>query len=284
MSLTGSAPGRAASHRRCHLSARLSPYRRHARQYDSYLGASHSLLLNTAWQYGHIRVLAGWWVDYNVDFALPETRARLLQDFARYIRRFKNSPALLGWSIGNEQNYKNAKGEHAASWYSLVNEMAWLAFDIEGAAKYHPVTSPNGELGIIGSSYASDVNMNYLAMWGANIYRGMSFGTLFRDYAARSRKPFWISEYGNDAYDHRRKGENQELQARINSRLWGEINANFSICAGSTLMSYSDQWWKYGSDPNVQTPGGFPMGSDPDGIADEAFWGMFAVEKNAEEG
>lgn len=233
-------------------------------------------LLNTATR-NSLKVIAGFWVLYEADLSNHTIRARIIADFRRYVNAYKSSPAILMWSIGNEQNYHNGS---TATWYSLLNEMAWTAWDEEGD-QYHPVTTPNGDINNIGhKTIASDDNsLLYLDVWGANIYRGSSFGNLFESYAKKSRKPFWISEYGADAYDQQIMAIDEDMQSKRDIQLWTEINVAKNEILGATLMAYSDQWWKNGS-PDQHNPGGFHMSSETDGVSDEEFWGIVSIDKN----
>lgn len=52
------------------------------------------------------------------------------------------------------------------------------------------------------------------------------------------------------------------------------------ICIGSTLMAYSDEWWKAG-EPNSHDPGGYPTDAHPDGYSNEEWWGIFRVAKGS---
>jgi hypothetical protein len=160
--------------------------------------------------------------------------------------------------------------------------MAKIAYEVEGE-DYHPVTTPNGELHNIGETTmkADDISMNYLDVWGANIYRGLSFGDLFSQYAAKSSKPFWVSEYGIDAWDHQKKKENQEIQAIYADTLWNEMKANSNICAGGTIMAYSDEWWKNGT-PTAHDIGGYQNFSFPDNWSDEEYYGIMWVEDDGD--
>jgi len=122
--------------------------------------------------------------------------------------------------------------------------------------------------------------MTYLDLWGANVYRGYSFGNLFTTYASKSTKPFWVSEYGIDALDNRTKTEYQDVQASYAGHLWVEIEAA-EVCVGGTIMAYSDEWWKAG-DPNSHDYGGYPTSAHPDGFSNEEWWGIFWCEDNGD--
>jgi len=237
-------------------------------------------LLHVATDNG-LKVIAGYWVPYEANFADGTTRAKLIADFRKYVATYKSSPAMLMWSLGNEQNYQNG---NSAAWYSLVNELAWAAYDQEGA-RYHPVTTPNGEIGNLGdpTKETDDASLTYLDAFGVNIYRGSSFYSLFQDYKSKSGKALWVSEYGVDSYDQRISSENQDLQAAWDVKLWKEIDAARAIAMGGTLMSFCDQWWKNGS-PDEHNPGGPKMNSDADGIADEEYWGIVSIARNPQGG
>ena len=82
--------------------------------------------------------------------------------------------------------------------------------------------------------------MNFLDVWGANIYSGWSFQGRIQNYASRSTKPFWISEYGIT-------GKDPKLQNEVAYLLWDEMAVGSNICSGGTIMEYSDEWWKSGA-------------------------------------
>ena len=125
---------------------------------------------------------------------------------------------------------------------------------LEEGTLYHPIAIVEGEIGNIGNSTigAADSQLPSIDIWGSNIYRGMSFGTLFTEYAAKSSKAFWISEYGIDAfhtvspqYSPGKGYEDQASQADWDGKLWDEIAAAYAInqTVGGTVFVYSDTWW-----------------------------------------
>jgi len=133
-----------------------------------------------------------------------------------------------------------------------------------------------------------------LDIWGANVYRGSSFGTLFSEYHQVSQKPLLILEYGIDAYDNIRGNEYEKVgnptQADVAEGLWKEIAANGQTCVGGTILSYSDEWWKgrytvdtsclADSDPSLHGRCGFVSSAQPDGYANEEWWGLVRVLDN----
>jgi len=226
---------------------------------------SHEFL-RTAAKYG-IYVIMGFWIDPE-DFSDPIVRQTLLKEFRGYVKEFKDEPAVLMWAIGNEQNYDWMHRGDLKNWYTLVNEMALAAHEIEGE-NYHPVTTPNGEILNIGDNKigTDDSSLCYLDVWGANIYRGCSFYNLFSEYAKKSGKPLWISEYGVPALNPQSMELDEERQATCGSGLWNEIASNLHVCSGGTIMEYCDEWWK----------------ADNPEIHDkhmEEWWGLFSVARN----
>ncbi len=235
--------------------------------------------LDLAEQYG-IKVIAGFWIstpgpwcngdhiEYNPPAFLDPSnpgytaaRIAIIEAFRTYVNQFKNHPAILFWAIGNENNYHvpydNIPPTYLPQWYSLINEMAYWAHLDEGNT-YHPIALVNGDIQYIGTHGAYDHQMTSLDIWGANVYRpNASFGDLFVDFASRTAKPLWISEYGVDAYhttayrdgpdwfqDGYEGYEDQAAQAQWIGKLWDEMVLNSNVSIGGTVMEYSDEWWK----------------------------------------
>ncbi|HOW35749.1 MAG TPA: Hint domain-containing protein [Candidatus Omnitrophota bacterium] len=239
-------------------------------------------LLAKANQYG-IKVIAGYWIGEVTDFSDPGTQVGALKnDFRNYIQHMVADPnfsAVLFVAIGNENNYHyylpgdprppeapycyfspsdGPETGNLYSWYFLVNQLAGVAKGVIGMNR--PVAAVNGDIVEIGQAiyYADDSHMANLDIWGVNVYRGISFGNLFTNFASHSQKPLWISECGVDAvsmndfydappdppYDPQDGQEAPETQARWNAVQWREIVMNRTIAIGATYMEYSDEWWK----------------------------------------
>jgi len=151
-----------------------------------------------------IKVVAGFRVPMSItDFSDPAVRTDLISRFGDFVNDLKDHPAILMWNIGNENNYSLNPGnpEQIKAFYSLINEMAYRAREIEGR-NYHPIAVANGDLLYIGEDDydTTDEEMIELDVWGSNVYRNSTFGGLFSEFSQKSEKPFWISEFGTDAW------------------------------------------------------------------------------------
>jgi len=217
------------------------------------------------------------------DYCNNYTRQNYKDSFRQYVTAYKDSPAVLAWALGNENNLEYCSGYDIKCFYSLANEMAGVAYEVEGDM-YHPVGIINGDLGGIGLQYlgTNDGTMNNTDFWGMNVYRGNSFGMLFTDYASLTQKPALITEYGIDALNDSSKTEYEDVQASWDSGLWDEI-ANSSVSIGGTLMAYSDEWWKAGNASNHDF-GGYGSPNHPDDYSNEEWWGVMRTAKNGSGG
>jgi hypothetical protein len=136
-----------------------------------------------------------------------------------------------------------------ASWYALLQEAAAQAQSIDPG---HPVTTANGEISEIGNPAlkADDATLssgNFV--WGVNSYRGKNFDqAFFTEMSTRTAKPFYISEFGCDAYNGTRGMEDAALQDIYIRSQWADISANLAssgnTCAGGLVFEWCDEWWK----------------------------------------
>lgn len=242
----------------------------------------NSSFLDAAWNNGTdpIYVVMGFWINCRADYNDATFRNITIDSFRAYVRQYKNYPAVLMWALGNENNMAYCSyGSMMPGFYRLVNDLAAVAHEEEGAS-YHPVGPVNGDLEYIGlTDYKSDDrSMNSTDFWGVNVYPGRSFGDWFYDYSCLSGKPLYIAEYGIDALNHTSGTEYESVQADWVLGQWLEINAS-NITIGSTIMAYSDEWWKAGS-PSSHNDGGYGTSSHPDGYSDEEWWGIMRIMKN----
>ncbi len=243
----------------------------------------------------NLYVIMGYWVDYYQDLSDPTVRGRMIEGFAQMVSKWKDHPAVLMWCFGNEVNL--FYGGDMQDWFTLLQEAAQTAHDLEGE-NYHPVITAHGgyyppnvpaptDLQYIGDSSigAADEQLSALDAWGLNVYRGQSFGTLFEEYAARTNKPLILTEWGADAWDARYQREEQSIQANYVETLWMEIEANLApagVALGGTVFEWSDEWWKAGSPSTHDTNGQWANSNYYDYIPGESnineeWWGITAV-------
>ncbi len=231
-----------------------------------------------------IYVIAGFYVEpYNVS---SETyRLAVINEFREYVRAYKDHPALLMWAVGNEVNYEVSSiwpgdDNKLRDWYTLLNELAKVAYEEEGDT-YHPVITANWETTHIGeTSLGSDDNsMNFLDAWGVNTFRVDAFGDVFQYYP--SSKPLLITEFGIDAWDTIGNKEDEATQSEYDALLWDQIveASNTSAVLGGCVMGYSDVWWRAG-DPTSHDTDGDEMLSFPDGFNNQEWWGIMRVRDN----
>jgi hypothetical protein len=87
------------------------------------------------------------------------------------------------------------------------------------------------------------------------IYRGKTFGNLFKSLRATFDKPILLSEFGADCYDAYLNKEDQNMQAFFLESQWRQIYENISgnkngagNCLGGTIFEWTDEWWKHNPD------------------------------------
>nr|PZN23383.1 MAG: hypothetical protein DIU78_14020 [Pseudomonadota bacterium] len=201
------------------------------------------------------------------------------------VNAVKDHPAILMWVLGNEWNYNGLYVDlsHADA-LARLNEAAAL---VRAADPDRPIASVYGEL----PTTATIEAMPEIDIWGINAYRGISFGNLFQDFAARSDKPMFLAEYGADAYNaspgvSAYDPESQAMAVRALTRELVEASAaaNASgVTIGGTLFEWADEWWKDGSgSPNMHDVGGIAPGGGPypDQTFNEEWWGVVDIDRN----
>ncbi|MDD2752236.1 MAG: glycoside hydrolase family 2 TIM barrel-domain containing protein [Candidatus Omnitrophica bacterium] len=217
-----------------------------------------------------IRTVMGDWLGYweypcpfygNKDF-----QDKVKKDVLEMVERYKNEPGILFWVLGNENNYScmgvvhpwsneevdkekdplKQKALRAKIYYSFINE---LAQEIKKIDPNHPVAMGNGELvGLeFAKQYAPDIDII-----ACIIYRGKTFGNLFKSLKATFDRPVFMAEFGADSYDANLEKEDQNTQAFFLQSQWRQIYENLANqkggegnCLGGTVFEWSDEWWKH---------------------------------------
>lgn len=223
----------------------------------------YTMLNHSFGRYG--LTLDGAWVA-NTDYADPRTVNLLLSEVKTLAEEYKNTPGLLLYLLGNENNYglfwEGAETEDipvqdrksvqkAVPMYKLFNEAAKIMKSVDGN---HPVALCNGDLLFLDiiARECKDVDI-----FGTNVYRGVSFGDLFERVRYEYGKPVLFTEFGADAFNVLSNEEDQRSQAFFNVNNWQEIYENAAGMgkAGNSLGGYtfqfSDGWWKFGQTKNL---------------------------------
>ncbi len=209
--------------------------------------------------------LNGVWVP-NTEYSDPGTQKLLLKEVNDMVAEYKNTPGVLMYLLGNENNYglfwdgaetedipmeDRKSTKRAEPMYKLFNE-AFVEIKKKDASV--PVAMCNGDvlfLDIIAKE-CKDVDV-----LGINCYRGKSFGDVFDKVKSAIDKPMMFTEFGADAYNEVNMSEDQKSQAEYDVLNWKEIYENAAGLgkAGNSIggftFQFSDGWWKYKQTSNL---------------------------------
>jgi hypothetical protein len=177
------------------------------------------------------------------------------------VKEFKDTPGLLLFLLGNENNYGlfwgGAETEdipmedrkstiRARHMYKLFNE---AAIEMKKIDKTHPVAMCNGDLLFIDIIAEECDNVD---IYGTNMYRGVSFTDAFQVVKEKLNKPILFTEFGSDAFNAITNEEDQRAQAMYMVKNWEEIYENAAGLGkaensiGGFTFQFSDGWWKFG--------------------------------------
>lgn len=217
-----------------------------------------------------IRTILGDWLGF-WEYPFPFYAERDFQDKIKtqvleMVNLYKDEPGILFWVLGNENNYacvghlppwpceeadkepdpQKKKFLRAKIYYSFVNE---LASQIHKIDPNHPVALGNGELiGLdVANQFCPDIDLV-----ACIIYRGRTFGNIFKSLKATFDRPIFFAEFGADAYDAYLGKEDQNMQALFLESQWRQIYENLAgnikgegNCLGGTIFEWTDEWWKH---------------------------------------
>ena len=223
----------------------------------------YTMLNHSFGRYG--LTLNGNWVP-NTEYSDSRTRKLLLKETKDMVQEYKNTPGLLLFLLGNENNYglfwDGAETENipledrkstvrAHSLYKLFNEAVLEMKQIDAS---HPIAICNGDLLFLDIIKTECPDIDIL---GTNMYRGVSFGDAFAKVKNEINKPILFTEFGADAFNTINNTEDQKSQAYYMVGNWKEIYENAAGIgkAGNSLggftFQFSDGWWKYGQTKNL---------------------------------
>lgn len=255
-----------------------------------------TIINHTVGRYGF--TLDGVWYPVT-DYSDAKMRAGIKADVMAAIERYKGTPGVLMWLLGNENNYGLSwksfeiealpKGERdgarARKLYSLMGE---LIGDIHAADATRPVAMANGDL-----QYLDIIAQECkgLDVFGTNVYRGISVGDMYQRVKDAMGIPLMYSEFGCDAFNARTEREDQAMQARYLIGQWREIyeqsagHGGVGNAIGGCIFQWSDGWWKYGQESRLDvhdTHASWPDGGYTEDFVqgennmNEEWWGICA--------
>ncbi len=242
-----------------------------------------------------IRCVMGHWLDWSeADYANPKFQDQVMQEVCQMVVIYKDTPGILMWVLGNENNYSFAgqkinywtsaelerikdpyqkRMAQAKIYYQFVNK---LAKQIKKIDPDHPVVLGNGDLATVSVAAKCGSNIDIL---GSNCYRGKSFGNFWREVDREWKKPVLLLEFGCDAYDAYKKREDQQTQAEFARKQWQEIAENacgglgFGNSLGGFQFEFMDEWWKCDGAPTAE--------HDTDGTwSNAAYWRDIKADNN----
>jgi len=226
-------------------------------------------------------VIMDYSISWSADVSDPATRESIKNGFLDMVNIWKDHPAVLMWNLGNEMN---AHVSSLSDWYSLVNECAQAAHNVD---PNHPVTAACQDVtgGIEGEIEIYDSSVPDMDIWSVQLYRGDSFGNLFTSFASKSSKPLLLTEFGCDAYNGTIGSEDQDTQSTYIDSQWAEINNNLSstissnVSIGGCVFEWSDEWWKHsgGSNSVHDTATDWPNPNYSDPNMNEEWWGIVSI-------
>ena len=247
-------------------------------------------------RYGY--TLNGVWTP-TVDYSDPALRQALKTEMTALVEELRDTPGLLLWLLGNENNYGLSwssfeiealpEGErHAARaryLYSLFDE---LTVEIQRLDDRHPVAIANGDIQYIDLIAEECTHLDVL---GTNVYRGISARDLFDEVSEKLHLPVLYTEFGSDAFNAREMREDQAMQARYLVGQWQEIyeqsagKGRVGNAIGGLIFQWSDGWWKFGQESRLDihdTNASWPNGGyvedyvEGENNMNEEWWGITA--------
>jgi hypothetical protein len=218
----------------------------------------YTMLNHSFGRYG--LTIKGKW-EANTDYSNQAVRALLLKEVKDMVGQYKETPGLLLFLLGNENNYglfwRGAETENipvqdrkstkdAYHLYKLFND---AVKEMKGVSQNHPVAICNGDLLFLDIIARECKDIDIL---GINTYRGLTFTDLYDRVKKEFGKPVILTEFGADAYNTQANKEDQEYQAKVLVSNWKEIYANAAGMGksgnsiGGFTFQFSDGWWKTG--------------------------------------
>jgi hypothetical protein len=230
--------------------------------YENY--GIYTMLNHSFGRYG--LTIKGKW-EPNTDYSNPDVREVLLKETKEMVSQYKETPGLLLFLLGNENNYglfwRGAETENipmadrrstkdAYFLYKLFND---AVKELKIIDSNHPMAICNGDLlfSDIIAKECTDIDI-----LGINSYRGLTFTDLYDRVKNELNMPVVLTEFGSDAFNTIANKEDQEYQAKVLLSNWKEIYLNAvgmgknENSLGGFTFQFSDGWWKTGQTINLE--------------------------------
>ncbi|MDI1233648.1 MAG: glycoside hydrolase family 2 TIM barrel-domain containing protein [bacterium] len=223
----------------------------------------YTMLNHSFGRYG--LTINGKW-EPNTDYSNPNVREILLKETKAMVLEYKETPGVLLFLLGNENNYglfwRGAETENvpmadrkstqaAYGLYKLFND---AVKELKAIDANHPMAICNGDLlfADIIAKECTDIDI-----LGINSYRGLTFTDLYDRVKKELNKPIILTEFGCDAFNTLTNQEDQEYQTKVLLSNWKEIYMNANGMGknenslGGFTFQFSDGWWKTGQTINL---------------------------------
>ncbi|MFY8067481.1 MAG: glycoside hydrolase family 2 TIM barrel-domain containing protein [Flavobacterium sp.] len=239
----------------------------------------YTMLNHSFGRYG--LTIDGTWVA-NTEYSDKRTQELLLSEVKSMVTEYKNTPGILLFLLGNENNYglfwdgaetedipiQNRKSTvRAESMYKLFNK---AVLEMKAIDNSHPMAICNGDLLFLDIIVRECKDIDIL---GTNMYRGATFTDAFERVKKEFGKPLLLTEFGSDSFNAIDNQEDQKSQAYYMIENWKDIYSNAAGLGknenslGGFTFQFSDGWWKYGQTKNLEvhdnnaswSNGGYPF-------------------------
>jgi beta-galactosidase/beta-glucuronidase len=206
----------------------------------------------------------GFWDWPQANYASGAFQKKMTSEVLNMVRQYKGEPGIIGWILGNENNYSfdrnvnswssdeiNKLGDPQKMWearariyYRFVND---LAVEVKKIDPTRPVIMGIGEIKSLSIAAQETPDIDVL---GIIAYRGASFGNLFRQVKQTYDKPVLMTEFGADRFNAYTREEDQQSQTRFIEQQWKDIERNSVTktgtgnAIGGLVFEWTDEWWK----------------------------------------
>jgi len=220
-------------------------------------------------KFGIYTIVSDWlglWNAPGPNYGDAQLRANIKEQVLHIVEELKDTPGVLMWILGNENNYtfsgkigfwttKEIEAlptpyervvRRAEIYYSLVND---IALAIKEMDPDHPVALGNGEISMLDIAVKFCPDIDVLAILS---YRGKRFGNLFENIRYTFDRPIMLAEFGCDSYDSLNNVVAEDIQAEYLQLQWRDIVSNTVVsgnkqgnCLGGVVFEWTDEWWKH---------------------------------------